>query len=259
MRWYFMGICLLSSMTAQADLLENLKALGQAIQAQSIPSISQSAAVPTSSFSDEPVSGPGGIMASCSSIRSFNQSNREAFHVHFEDWTPEMLDFLKNTADRCAQQKISLLTPNNYDMKVMQINGNTDRQKSDLEGAYLIGIDTKKQQANSRQLQAQQLEIEQRQQQRSDCKAGKAFKLYESQELVMVHAHNIDLYKQLQAKDRSIAKESGVRDLETERQLGAYIVNEREQMNDAFNQYKQLGGTAKVPQLMTHQYQNSCG
>lgn len=53
------------------------------------------------------------------------------------------MEFLKSTVDRCAQKTIDLQTPNNYDIKVMQINNTAKDKKADIDIAYSNAIQKK--------------------------------------------------------------------------------------------------------------------
>ena len=145
MRWFLVALWLFNSSVVQAGLLNKLKSLGQTLQQQQASPRSQNIDDATFPLSDEPVTGPGGIVARCSDFIKV-KNDKEAFNVHRQDWTPEILDFLKNTVDGCAQQKINLQTPNNYDIKVLQIEGESKQMKIYLDGAYSDGIYQKKQQ-----------------------------------------------------------------------------------------------------------------
>ena len=257
MRVYLAAICLFSSMVAQADLFGELKALGESLQKQ-IPTTTQNPNNTTTPISDDPVTGPSGIVASCSEINAFRYGDNKSFNISQKDWTPEMVSFLKNTVDRCSQQTISLQTPNNYDDKVMQINRRAEEKKAELDAAYANELQKKQQQAVINSQQTQQSEIEQKYQQFTDCQNGDEFLLYQAQEVIIIHQQNINRFKGAQANDRKITQESGVRDLNNERQLGAAIVGERNELDHYFTRYKKLGGVAKSPQMVTHLLKSPC-
>jgi hypothetical protein len=139
-------------------------------------SISQAIAAPDSDAndtvrvtSDKKVNGPGGVITSCTGIARFDMiqnrrgvaggssdvydgpknkkqifsADKKFFDVKYQDWTPEIVEFLKSTVDKCVAERHSL-----RNLFLEKSDGYTELSPSSakqlIDDIYAISLATKK-------------------------------------------------------------------------------------------------------------------
>lgn len=250
MKTWLIGMAMVGACSnAHADLLDALKAFGQALQQPQQQT--QQGGIPSYLADDPQQTGPGGIVANCGAIELvYDQSMYDRFNIRTADWTPEMLEFLKGITDSCLTKKLGDFprAPADTVQKMKNEAANTKRY---LELGYTETQERKKE-ASARRIEAEKKLVTQQ------CEQLPAFQLYSDQETVIGYSEIIAAYKEAQDREKLVANESGVRNLATERSLGEAIVINSQYREAYFKRYKQNGGTTTSPQKMNHAIKNPC-
>lgn len=200
--------------------------------------------VSASACAQQQQQGPGGAIASCSSVLTFSRQHVNytpdsvVFNVKLSEWTPDTVIFLKGMADSCGQAK-----------RIRQ--DFIDQAKTSIDEVATVPekrrLDDEKK--TNKEIKMQRLEV---------CESTNESALYNAQEAVISDLEQIAGWKENQAKERRIAMVSGVRDLLNERNNGAWIVEITDGLKNDFAEYKRLGGKAKSPKTVTHKLSDPC-
>ena len=91
-----------------------------------------------------------------------------------------------------------------------------------------------------------------------ECQNFSAFTTYMSEQNVISTNQSLQFWYGQKQKQREIEKESGVINLTTARNAGEMIVRTKDQLNQAFQTYKNLGGKAKTPDAVKLTAPNPC-
>lgn len=212
--------------------------------------------------------GPGGAKATCQELDRFPDRNRStgglmntddvAFNVRIADWTPEVVEFLKSSADSCAADLLDKLAQKwqaenrrPYQPTINSINSRAEKIKRSLD-TTLASVGKEK------AARAKEQADKEKQQRLAACEATNASALYSAQERVIAGVENIAGWKENQAYERRVAQTSGVRNLREERNNGEWIVRLGDELKGDFAEYKRLGGKAASPQKVTHLLSDPC-
>ena len=190
------------------------------------------------------VNGPDGMQVSCKELRYYRShiGGSIEFGKRQMEWTPEMIEFLKSTADSCVT--IDYISQQDADF----IKSELATTESMIE----------KEKAIQKKREAVRMATEQKQRQLNDCQATKAYQLYQAQESIIGDLEQKAGWKRNLDHERKITSVSGVRNLSEEYNAGAWIVQLDDDLKQNWATYKQLGGKAANPQSVKHQLANPC-
>ena len=100
---------------------------------------------------------------------------------------------------------------------------------------------------NSRQEELIKSERIARQAKKNRCLESPEFRLYATSRATLDSLKNLNYWTDSKKKQDDYARESGVRDLSAERQIGVMIVETRKRLFESFEEYRSLGGKERDP------------
>ena len=207
--------------------------------------------------------GPGKMQASCRDLERFGLGDFDSIDLVFgvpkSQWDKNMVSFVGAAAYDCGEllkkllKEQSSLTSSEHlgifnmvsmiDKKAQNI-GAENEVRSKTEIATKVA-----QEENIKRAKAAQL---------STCESSANHQLFLTQTIVLNSIDDLTGFREAQARERRIARESGVRNLLIERQNGAGIVAASDNFKEAWAQYKSLGGKAASPQKLSRSQNDPC-
>ncbi|MGZ8251779.1 MAG: hypothetical protein ACXWT7_05505 [Methylophilaceae bacterium] len=242
------GSLMLTPLTSSADIFGVLKAVGDALQEGQPQAASNSSDGPAKATSteatqpaDSPQIGPEGIEATCKQVMVIDEpSSADVFNVKVNDWTPETVTFLNGVVDRCFDGALESMDKRPYETNKVSYNMSRANAKQSFRFAYVAAVNAKREAKNK------------------ECYKSPSFLFYAKQDDVVNMSNHIAELREVQARERKITKESGVRDLAKERSIGEGIVRYTEIRAGLFNEYKRMGGKELTADKVTKNLANPC-
>lgn len=231
-----------------ADISDLFKQLEEVVGKSKSVEASDSAKTTLENTLDAVDVGPNGIEADCKSINW--RSSDDKFNIKSSEWTQDTVSFLIKKVESCEQIKIAV-AGTKYPGQIDSAKKDAEWSKLSINRKYEEVSQQKERDRKSEESGKKLLALEQ-------CRSNDDYELFKSQNAVIEYHKAVEDLKQAQKKEREISKESGVRDLGLERNLGFQIVTYRDLRDANFKQYKKLGGKAASAEKVTRDLSDPC-
>lgn len=224
-------------------------------------------------FAQSPTFVIHGVEHDCQSVFDLDRAFRTHNEAYFANWSDQDYDTAVAWVTACSAYKtlvwdykmrITFLRTHQHDVR------DAEREKARQDAILKIQA----QEAAARKQEAARYAVEREKQQEAQerryrsqvkaarimagCHSSDSYKLYRTQESILLDRASKDGAERALARERKIAQISGTENVVVMHNAGSIILTAEEDMAEDFAMYKKLGGTAQSPQTVTRQLRDPC-